>query len=182
MNHTGNQMVDPYLLFQKAQLQAGMHIADFGCGRTNHIVFPASPIIGDRGVVYAVDVMKNILENVKKNASISALHNIHPIWADLEKIGKTAIPDSSIDVGFLVNVLDQSNNRHAILEEIHRLLKDKARLVVVDWYKKGLKFGPDDARFVDFEDIKRWSGLHGYALQEEFDVGPYHKGVVLYKI
>jgi len=36
-------------------------------------------------------------------------------------------------------------------------------------------------RYVDFEDIKNWSRLHGFVVQEEFDMGIYHHGLVLFK-
>lgn len=181
-HHSGDQLVDPQLLFQKAQLQPGMHIADLGCGRTGHLVFPASRIIGKQGLVYAVDILKDVLTLIQKRAASSAIHNIHTVWSNIESVGATAILPNSLDVVFVVNTLIHSDNRHGILEEARRLLKEKARLVIVDWKKKGLTFSPDDKRFVDFEDIKSWAQMHGYAVQEEFDVGAYHHGLVLFKI
>lgn len=180
-HHSGDQMVDPGLLFQKAQLQPGMHIADFGCGRTGHIVFPATRIIGEKGIVYAVDILKDVLEVVSKRAASTAIYNIHTVWSDIERVGATAILKNSLDVIFIVNTLIHSDNRHAILDEARRLLKDKARVVIVDWKQKGLQFSPADERFVDFDDIRQWSQMHGYVVQEEFDVGSYHHGMVLFK-
>ena len=174
-------MVDPVKVFERAHLQAGMHIADFGCGRTGHIVFPATKVVGKEGVIYAVDIQKSVLESIKKRAAISPIDNIHTVWSDLERVGKTAIPEKTLDVVFVINTLVQSDNRHAILQEAHRLLKDKARLVVIDWKKKGVQFGPQDERLVDFDDIRGWSRLHGFALQEEFDMGGYHRGMVFFK-
>jgi ubiquinone/menaquinone biosynthesis C-methylase UbiE len=179
--HSGNQMVDPNLLFEKAQLQPGMHVADFGCGRTGHIVFPASKAVGLAGIVYAIDVVKEVLEIIHKRAAASSIHNIQTVWTNLEWVGKTAIPPRSIDLVFMVNILDQSDNRHGILEEAVRLLKEKGRIVIVEWGKHGLTFGPNDQRFVDFQDIKRWSHMRGFVTQEEFEVGPFHRGMVLYK-
>jgi ubiquinone/menaquinone biosynthesis C-methylase UbiE len=179
--HSGNQMVDPQVLFDKAHLQPGMHVADFGCGRTGHVIFPAAKAVGVRGIVYAVDILKDALEAIKKRAAINSMMNVHTVWTNLEWVGKTAIPPRSLDTVFIVNVLDQSDNRHGILEEAYRLLKDKGRLLIVDWFKKGLQFGPLDQRFLDFDDVKQWSKLRGFVLQEEFDTGPYHKGLVLYK-
>ncbi|MBD3311133.1 MAG: methyltransferase domain-containing protein [Candidatus Magasanikbacteria bacterium] len=179
--HTGNEMVDPYLLFERAQLRPGMHVADLGCGRTGHVVFPAAVVLGERGIVYAVDILKDVLEIIQKRANTNRLYNIHTVWANLEHVGATAIPEKSLDVAFLVNTLVQADNRHGVLEEAKRLLKDKARLVIVDWARKGLKFGPQDERFVDFENIKKWANMHGFAFQEEFDVGRFHKGLVFFK-
>lgn len=174
-------MVDPEFLFQKAQIQPGMHVADLGCGRTGHIVFPVSKIVGEDGLVYAVDILKEVLEVVDKRAKASSILNVHTVWADLEQVGYTAIPDHSLDVGFLINTLVHAEDVGAMLKEAKRLLKDKSRLVVVDWYKEGLKFGPDDENFIDFEDVKNWTQENGMTLQEEFDVGRFHYGLVFYQ-
>jgi ubiquinone/menaquinone biosynthesis C-methylase UbiE len=180
--HTGNEMVDPYLLFEKAHLQPGMHVADFGCGRTGHIVFPGAMILGENGAMYAVDILKDVLQIIDKRSKLNNnLINVKTVWSDLERVGATAIPEKSLDIVFVVNTLSQSNNRHAILEEAKRLLKEKSRIVVVDWFKKGLSFGPEDDRFVDFENLKKWTRMHDLAVQEEFEVGKYHRGLVLFK-
>ena len=179
--HSGNQLLDPYLIFQHAHLQKGMHVADFGCGRTGHIIFPASRIIGERGILYAVDIIKDVLENITKRARTENLLNVHTVWSDLESVGSSAIPEGSLDAVFLVNTLHQSNNRHAVLEEARRLLKDKARLVIADWERDGLPLAPPKGRFVDWNDLINWSKMHGFAVQEEFQAGKYHKGVVLFR-
>ena len=179
--HSGNELVDPYLIFDKAQLRSGMHVADLGCGRTGHVLFPAASLIGEHGIIYAVDILKDVLESIKKRAVMDNLSNIHTVWSNLECVGATSIPVKSLDVVFLVNTLVQSINRHAILEEAKRITKDKARIIIVDWFKKGLSFGPEDDRFIDFENIKQWAKMHGLAMQEEFGVGRYHKGLVLFK-
>lgn len=176
-----NQLIDIDLLFQKAHVQPGMHVADFGCGRTGHIVYPVAHIVGKDGMVYAVDILKDVLETIYKGAQMNTKVNIHTVWSDLERAGMTAIPEGSLDAGFLVNMLDQSKNHEAILAEARRLLKEKARLIIVDWAKKPPAFGPTEDRFVNFDAIKQWATANNFVLQEEFEVGPYHWGVVLYK-
>ncbi len=178
---SGSQLIDVEELFLKAKLHPGMHIADLGCGRVGHVVFPAAAFVGERGIVYAVDVLKDILAEIKKRADMECLPAVQTVWSNLEAVGHTAIPSRSLDAAFVINVLNQSDNRHAILEEAWRLLKDKARLLVVDWSKRGLPFAPPSERYVDFSDIKRWCTLHGFVVQEEFDMGPYHHGLVLFK-
>lgn len=179
--HSGNQLMDPYLLFERVQIQPRMHVADFGCGRTGHIVFPAANAVGSHGVVYAIDIQKAVLEHIDKRSKAAALLNIHPVWADLERVGATAIPPASLDVIFIVNTLSQSNNRHAMLEEAQRLLKPKGRILISDWSRKGLAFGPSNNRFVDFQDIQTWARMRGFAVQEAFSPGKYHTAVVIYR-
>jgi ubiquinone/menaquinone biosynthesis C-methylase UbiE len=181
MYHSGNQMVDPYILFKKAHIQSGMHVADFGCGQTGHIVFPCAKQLGNKGIMYAVDIVKDALEQIEKRARSHSFLNIHTVWSDIERVGHTAIPPKSLDTAFLVNTLVQVSDRHAVLDEVNRTLKDKARLIVVDWAKKGLMFGPKDEKFVNFGDIEMWARQHNFVVQEIFDVGIFHQGMVLYK-
>ncbi len=181
MYHSGNQMVDPYVVFEKARILPGMHVADFGCGRTGHMVFPVSKIVGEMGVVYAVDILKNVLEQVKKRSASSAMLNIQIVWGDLERKNGVAVPKNILDVALLVNTLVQTNDHLQVLNNILPLLKEKSRIVVVDWAKKGLVFGPSDDRFINFDEVKSWAQKNGLAVQEEFEVGKYHRGVVLYK-
>lgn len=174
-------MIDPGLLFQKAQIQRGMHVADFGTDRSGHIVFPAALLIGEKGIVYAVDILKSILENIKKRSELESFVNIHPIWSDLEK-GKTAIPEKSLDVVFLVNTLSFCDTPDLILAEAKRLLSAKSRLLIVDWLTKvNSAMGPKDDKFVNFSRIKAWAKQEGFLVQEEFPVGKYHHGIVLFR-
>ena len=176
-----SHLLDPQLLFQKSQLQAGMHVADFGCGRTGHVVFPASVIVGEGGLVYAVDILKDVLENVRKRADVQSLINIHTIWSDVEKLGKTAIPAKSLDIVYLVNTLSHGQASFGALDEADRLLREKGRIVVVDWYKAAPSLGPKKEDFIDFSLVKSWATQRGYVVQEEFEAGAYHWGLVLFR-
>jgi ubiquinone/menaquinone biosynthesis C-methylase UbiE len=181
MYSSGNQLIDPKLLFEKARLHEGMHIDDLGCGRTGHVVFPGAMVVGELGLLYAVDILKDVLENIRKRAAMESLINVHTVWSDLEKLGSTSIPEHNLDVGFVINVLFQSKNKPVILDEALRLLKDKARLVVVDWARDSLPFAPPKDKLVNFDEIKKWARQRGLFVQEEFSAGPYHKGIVFFK-
>lgn len=181
MYHSGNQLIDPQLLFRKTQLRKNMYIADFGCGRTGHIIFPAVKIIGEHGLIYAVDIMKDILENINKRARLHNIGNIHTVWSDLETVGKTAIPEKSLDIIFMINTLFHMQNKINVLNEANRLLKSKSRFIIVDWIANNLAIGPKGDKLVDFSQIKSWAQNNNFTVQEEFPVSAYHIGIVLYK-
>src|SRR3989338_2287181 len=105
MSHVGTALVDPYKIFEKISLKEGMRVADLGCGRTGHFVFPAAHVIGDNGIVYAVDVMKDVLENVKSRARFEGFDNVQAIWSDVELPGRAPIPNKSLDACFFINAL-----------------------------------------------------------------------------
>ena len=181
MYHSGNKLIDPSLLFEKTQLQPGMHVAVFGTGRTGHMVFPAAMSVGPKGVVYAVDILKELLAVVAKRAALEGLGNITTVWGDVERVGTTAIPGKTLDIVFLVNVLVRIHDRHAALEEAARLLKEKGRILVVDWSKDGVPIAPNPEKFVDFTDIEAWANSRSFVVEQEFSAGRYHKGTVLYR-
>ena len=181
MYHSGNQLLDPQLLFEKIQLQSGMSIADFGCGRTGHISFPAALIVGESGSVYAIDVQKDVLDNIRSRAKMDGLSQIHTVWSNLEQVGATAIPPQSIDIVCMVNLLGQAANPLAICAEASRLLKAKGRLLIVDWAHEGLSIAPTAEKLVNMEVIAKNLDHHGFVVQEFFDAGKYHRGVVLFR-
>jgi ubiquinone/menaquinone biosynthesis C-methylase UbiE len=180
--HVGNHLIDPYILLEKGGVVEGMHIADFGCGRTGHVVFPASQQVGDRGVIYAVDILKDVLESVRKRAAIEAIHNVETVWADLGQERGLAIPERTLDLGFFINVLYHFDSYDVPLDEAARVLKEKGRIVVVDWTKKLSILGPSVEHMVRFDRVISWARAHSFAVQEDLLVGPYHRAVVLYRV
>lgn len=179
--HSGNQLIDPHLIFEKAHLQKGMHVADLGCGKTGHLVFPGSLVIGESGVMYAVDIMKEVLEIVDKRARVENLLNVHTVWSNIERLGGTAIPSGTLDIVFIINSLWHSKKNEDVLNEAARLLRQKGRIVVVDWKHRGLCFAPKEEDLVNFEAIKEWARIHAFAVQEDFESGKYHRGIVLFR-
>lgn len=179
--HTGNQLVDPHVLFDKVKLQPNMHVADFGVGRTGHLVFPAAKYIGERGVVYAVDIMKDVLTVIHRRAAQEGFINVHTVWADIERPHSFAIPPRSLDVIFLVNTLFQCRQYEPILTQSKELLKDKGRILVVDWVRRLGTLGPREDSMVDFARLLRAARSLGLAVQEDGPLGHCHRCIVFYK-
>ncbi len=179
--HSGNELIDPFIIFEKAQLQKGMHIADLGCGKIGHIVFSSITHIGKEGLVYAVDIMKEALDSIHKRAKVENIMNIHTVWADLEKPRASTIPDQSVDIAFFVNTLHQATDMGAMLQEAKRILKPKARLVIVDWKTQGLPFAPDAHHLVPFSRIIEWARDEQMGIQEDVSIGKYHRMIICYR-
>lgn len=178
--HTGNQLVDPYIIFGKVHLQPQMHVADFGAGRTGHIVFPAAKVIGERGIVYAVDILKDVLESIRKRAQLEGFVNIHEVWADIERSNSVRIPAKTLDMVFMVNVLFHFPDYVPTLGEAMRLLKEKGRIVVVDWVKQLGSIGPTTS-MTDFKKLIEEARSIGFVVQNDFSLGEYHRCVIFYR-
>lgn len=173
--------MDAKLILSKAQIKEGMKVADLGCGASGHFVFPSARLVGKKGVVYAVDIMKTILVTIEKRAKLDNFQNIKTVWTDLEIFGATKIEACSLDAAYLINTLYQSKKRLEIIRESSRLIKKKGKLVIVEWKSSALPFGPSVEDRVDKDLIKRGAAKLELNILEEFEAGEYHYGIIFEK-
>ncbi len=178
----GDKLLDVSLILKKAKVESQMKVADFGCGSSGYFSFPAAEIVGKTGKVYAVDILKTALENIKRRQKVNNLTNIIPLWSNLEIFNATRIESGSIDIVLLINTLYQSHHRVNILREAIRVLKKGGKIVVVDWKKVSLPFGPPLKARVDSEALIAGAKKLGLKLEEEFFAGQYHFGLIFTKI
>ena len=182
MVHVGTALIDPHKIFSRIGLGRGMRVADFGCGRTGHFVFTAARTVEDIGVVYAVDILKEVLENMRSRMRTEGFSNVQIVWSDVEAVGKTPIPAGSLDVCFFVNVLSQLKNQVSALAEAKRLLKNGGQVVVVDWRKKIGPLGPAEGMMLNEEKIKSLGVESGLVFEGADAAGDYHFYSILKKI
>lgn len=182
MNHAGRALVDPFKIFDKIGLKAGMRVADMGCGRTGHFVFPAARIVGDTGVVYAVDILKEVLESINSWIRSDSLENIHTVWSDIEALNKTPIPSKSLEVCFFMNVLHGLKNKNNALAEAARLIKDDGSIVVVEWQKRLGALGPEVTAMFTPDQLRSVATSNGLRLVENYPISDYHYCSILKKI
>ncbi|MBI2444329.1 MAG: methyltransferase domain-containing protein [Candidatus Magasanikbacteria bacterium] len=181
MVHAGKALIDPHFIFTKIGLGPGMRVADFGCGRTGHFIFSAARAVGERGVVYAVDIVKNILESLKSRVRSEGYDNIQLVWSNVEASGKTPIPPASLDVCFMVNLMFLLHDRAGAMTEAARLLKSGGQLVVVEWEKPLGAVGPTPGQLVAAEQILPAAETRGLSLADHFAAGEYHYCLVFKK-
>jgi ubiquinone/menaquinone biosynthesis C-methylase UbiE len=178
----GNTLVDANLILTKAQIVEKSKVADLGCGSSGHFVFPAAKIVGKKGLVYAVDILRTALETVSKRARAENYVNVKTVWSNLEIFGATKIEAGSLDVGLLINTLYQSHKRAEILRESVRLLKKNGRLMIVEWKNIAVPFGPPAEERVKKELMDLEAKKLGLKPEEEFEAGQYHYGLIYVKL
>src|SRR3989338_6444149 len=178
----GSSLVDANLILDKARVEDKSKVADLGCGSSGHFVFPAAKLVGKKGIVYAVDILRTALETINKRARLENLSNVKTVWSNLEIYGATKIESSSLDVAMLINTLYQSHKRSEILRESSRLLKKNGRLVVVEWKNVAAPFGPPPEERVTKDLVENGARKFGLKPEEEFDAGQYHYGLIYVKL
>ena len=181
MAHAGTALIDPYIIFEKISLASGMRVADLGCGRTGHFVFPASRVVGDTGIVYAVEIVKNILESIQSRVRSEGYHNVQTVWSNIELAGKTPVPAGSLQACFLVNVLFLVADKGGTLAEAARLTERGGSVVVVDWEKRLEPLGPPPEKMVAPEAIIALAEQASLELAERMSPGGYHYCLIFKK-
>jgi len=178
----GNSLVNANLILSKAQVGEKTKVADLGCGSSGHFIFSSAKLVGKKGIVYAVDILRTALETIDKRARAENLTNIKTVWSNLEIFGATKIEAGSLDVAMLINTLYQSHKRAEILRESVRLLKKNGRLVVVEWKNIASPFGPPPEERVNKESVENGVKKLGLRPEEEFEAGQYHYGLIYVKL
>ncbi len=174
MSHAGLALIDPHVIFEKIGLNKGMRVADLGCGRTGHFVFTASRQVKETGVVYAVDILKDVLENIKSRIRSEGYDNVQTVWSNIEMVGKTAIPAETLDGCFFVNVLSRLGDKRAAMAEGARLLKKNGFLAIIEWAKPLGVLGPSPSVMLTEEQLKEIAAKQGLMPVESFPSGDYH--------
>jgi len=169
-------------ILHKIAIEEKQQVAELGCGNFGFFVFPLAKLVGRQGKVYAVDILKSTLEEIKKRALRENLPQIIPIWSNLEIFKATKIESNSLDCALMVNILHQSNQKIEVLREGIRLLKRHGNLLIIEWKNISLPFGPDPEKRVKLESLKNATSKLGLDIKEEFEAGPYHYGLILTKL
>lgn len=175
-------LFDISAILGKMAIVEKQHWAELGCGNFGFFVFPLARLVGRQGKVYAVDILKSTLEEVKRRAQKENLSQVEPVWSNLEIFKATKIETNSLDGALIVNVMHQSEKKIDLLREAIRLLKRGGKLLIVEWKNIDLPFGPEPAKRVNIDSLKNAAPKVGLEVREEFEAGPYHYGLILTKL
>lgn len=169
-------------ILRKITVEEGQKVAELGCGNFGFFVWPLAKIVGRRGMVYAVDILKSTLEEIKRHALKENFPQIKTIWSNLEIFKATTIETNSLDKALLVNVLHQSDKKIEILREAIRLLKRGGNLLIIEWESTDSPLGPATNSRVKLDSLKSAAPKIGLDIKEVFSAGPYHYGLTLTKL
>ncbi len=176
------KMFDINLILHKIAIKENDVIAELGCGHFGYFVWPIAKLLGKTGILYAVDIIPDVLEEIKKKAHTENLPQIKTIWSNLEIFKGTPIESSSVDISLLINILNQSDKKVEILHEAVRLLKRGGKLLVIDWKRDASLFGPKTENRLNIEAFKQTVPKLSLTIIEEFEVGENYHAFLLKKL
>lgn len=163
--------LSPIQIIESLALRKGDIVADFGCG-AGAFVFAASKVIGDKGKVYAVDIHKEILEKINREADKMNIVNIDTILADIEK--KVQIESYSCDLVILSNVLSMVDDIDNAISEAKRILKPDGIVLVIDWRKTEEVISLKRHSLVEEEKVLAILAKYDLHVKKHLPAGNYH--------
>ncbi len=162
------------------KLPLSANVADFGAG-TGAYSLAAAKIVGGRGRVYAIDVNRDILTRLAKDAHAAHLSNIEVVAGNAEKLGGTHLRDASVEAVIMANVLFQATDKQGMLMEAKRILKPGGSIYVVDWKDSYGGIGPQPADVLSDFAARRMLERAGWVYDRSFGAGDHHYGLVYKK-
>ena len=145
------------------KLAKDARIADVGAGTGYFAIRFAKEVRS--GVVYAVDIEKTMVDWVMKRARRKRLENVVGVVATTQ----SANLPGAVDVIFVCNTYHHISERPSYFARLHRKLRPKARMVIVDFKMGKLPIGPPDSHKIAPDRIVAEMAKAGYRMTRRDD-------------
>jgi ubiquinone/menaquinone biosynthesis C-methylase UbiE len=155
-------MQDSKIVFGELKLNEGDFFLDLGCGAGDYAI-QAAKLVGQKGMVYALDRWEEVVDSISEKADIQGLTNIRALKANI--VSSLPIEDKAIDVCLIAQVLhgfDLSKDTKILFKEISRVLRPGGRLSILEFTKKDVGFGPPMHIRLSPQKIESVLAQHGY--------------------
>jgi len=119
----------PDLLMKALDLKPGMKVADIGCG-SGYYTRRLAQAVGPTGLVYGVDIQKEMLAILHRNMAANNLTNYQAV---LNTATDARLPENSIDLALFVDVYHEFDYPYEMMRSICKALKPGGRVVLVEY-------------------------------------------------
>jgi ubiquinone/menaquinone biosynthesis C-methylase UbiE len=167
------QLVDAEKILEELHLKNGMTILDMACGQGQYAV-EFSKIVGEEGLIYAVDLWVENIVQLKKAISVAGIKNIKAIVADVSKV--MPIDNDCVDVCLMAAVLHDLILEKAAddaIKEVVRVLKPNGLLAIIEFEKIEGTPGPPKKIRIDQDEVESIVTPFGFIKNEVKEVGAY---------
>lgn len=111
------------------KMRPGDVVADIGAG-TGYYTRRMAKLVGDKGLVYAVDIQQEMLDLLTNKLTQAGITNVKPV---LGTVQDPKLPPASIDLALMVDVYHEFDFPFEMTQALCRALKPGGRLVFVEF-------------------------------------------------
>ena len=134
-----------------------------------------SKMIGDEGLIYAVDLWEDNIKRLKETMSSAGIRNVKAFMADVSK--PMPIENDSIDVCLMSTVLHdliQEKNADGAIKEAARVLKPHGLLAIIEFKKMDGPPGPPIHIRLRPQEVESIVELFGFNKKAMKEVGAFN--------
>jgi ubiquinone/menaquinone biosynthesis C-methylase UbiE len=159
----------PQRVIREMNLRQGDVIADIGAG-TGYFTRRFAVAVGPEGRALGLDIEASMIQYMKDDARKLNLDHYEARIIDTDDPG---LDNNSVDVIFLCNTYHHIEDRINYFQRSSESLKPGGRLVIVDFYKKQLPYGPPPEHKLSKQVVIDELQQAGYKLNRESKFLPY---------
>ncbi|WP_274648776.1 class I SAM-dependent methyltransferase [Paenibacillus humicola] len=154
------KLLSPEQLLEMLPIQKGDRILDIGAG-TGYFSIPAAQMT--EGTVYALDLEPEMLAALKSKIEEQSIPNIELVEASMTDM---PFKDHSIDIVIASLVLHAVKPISMSLNEIKRVMKPNAHLVICEWEPKESPMGPPMKIRISSKDMEQALHESGFSIKK----------------
>ncbi|NWG09560.1 MAG: methyltransferase domain-containing protein [Nitrososphaerales archaeon] len=113
-------------------IREGMTVMDLGCGPGTYTIDVARSV-GKDGKVYAIDIQKKMIEKLEKKLERKENNDIVNVVPKVAGAYDLPFPDDSLDLVYMISVLEEIPDKDRALREVHRVLKKNGILSISEF-------------------------------------------------
>lgn len=159
----------PEEVVKTMNLRRGDVVADIGAG-TGYFTRRFAAEVGPEGKALGLDIEQSMIDYMKEDAEKRNLHNY---MARVVKTDDPQLAPRSVDVVFLCDTYHHIDERVSYFRNVAAALRSGGRVVIVDFYKKELPYGPPPDHKLSKDVVIKEMGQAGYKLNRELHFLPY---------
>jgi len=170
----------PQQVIAQFDIVPGMVAADMGAG-SGHSTAALSRAVGENGMVFAVEIQKDILDRLRSDFVSQGISNVELMWGDIEHPRGTKIKDSSVNRAVMSNTMFQLDDKSGAVEELKRILTPDGKVLFVDWSDSHGGLGPIKEMIITPDVAKKLFEDGGFSFDHDVTTGEHHYGIVFRK-
>ncbi len=171
------EMLPPVKTLMSLGLKEEDIVADIGCG-IGFFTITAAEIVGEKGKVFAMDISKEMLDEVENKVKENNILNIETVLTNENDL---KLKDGKVSFAFISQVLHESEDLNKFLNEIKRIICRKGKIAIVEWQKIEGEFGPALDHRIDKADLIKKLASLGFSNIESLDIGKDFYGLTAQK-
>jgi SAM-dependent methyltransferase len=167
----------PSLALPALKLKLGDAVADIGAG-SGYYTGRLAKLVGEKGVVYAVDIQQEMLDLLTNKMAEAKIHNVKAV---LGNIKDPKLPRASVDLALLVDVYHEFDYPYEMIEGICAALKPGGRIAFIEFRGEDPKVPIKLLHKMTEAQVRKEMAVHPLEWVETSEVLPWQRIIIFRK-